>query len=355
MGFLKADPLEEEEVETEERVYKPRRVASNSEFGRRKKKEPLKPWTKRDRYLVFYILLFTILISGALAMSAREWKLPGFPRITLPSLNIFKGETIVIEGDNKTALSKQKAAGEKIIKEFRDETTDLSGVYGLYVVDLTTGYSFGIAENDIFQAASLIKLPIMAGMYQESEAGRLDLDSKYQLKSSDRVGGAGSLSGKPVGYETTYRNLIYLMGKQSDNSAFHITREYLGEDKFNQIAKKIGMTNTSLSENNTTPKDIGVFFEELWKGNAINSADKDELLSDMTDTIYEQWLKAGVPKEVRVAHKYGREVHVINDAGIVYAKKPYVVVIMTKGVVEPEGDEVFPTLSKIVYDGMTSE
>ena len=86
----------------------------------------------------------------------------------------------------------------------------------------------------------------------------------------------------------------------------------------------------------------------------------------MTDTIYEDHLRAGIPEGVRVAHKYGREVHVVNDAGIVFSDNPYgpeapqgrgplVIVIMSKGVIEKEADNIFPELAKVVYGIETKE
>jgi beta-lactamase class A len=185
----------------------------------------------------------------------------------------------------------------------------------------------------------------------ENEAGRFDLDQKYVLKNEDKIGGAGSLFGRPEGYETTYRNLLKLMGKQSDNTAFNIVRKTLGDEKINLAIKSIGMVKTNLSENETSPKDIGTFFEGLMANSFISRKDGDEILGNLTDTLYENWLVAGIPEGTRVAHKYGREVHVVNDGGIVFAKDPVVVVIMSKGVVEREADEVIPKLSKIVYEG----
>jgi beta-lactamase class A len=218
----------------------------------------------------------------------------------------------------------------------------------------------------------------MAGMFIEKEKGSLSLDTKYSLKNSDKVAGAGSLYSKAEGYEITYRDLVRLMGKQSDNTAFKIVRNILGDTKINEVIRQVGMEKTSLEENKTTPKDIGVFFENLWKahmqtpersnggqGEIISKESADEILDYLTDTSFENWLAAGIPKDIRIAHKYGRETHVVNDAGIVYSsdpsgsetlkgRRPYVVVIMTKGVVEREADGIFPELSRLIYNQMTS-
>lgn len=337
-----------------------------SKKTRSRKKEKPKPWGKRERILVFTVIVLTAGVSTVLSLSARAWKLPGLPRLAFPKMSVpfFGEETIIITRRvEQSAQVEQGKKAQKVTEEFKNKTKNLSGVYGLYVVNLDNGYFFGVNETETFQAASLIKLPVMVAVYLEAEEGNFDLNEKYTLKNSDKVGGAGSLSGKPAGYEITYRNLIRLMGKQSDNTAFKIVRNLLGDEKINKAIVKIGMKNTSLEENEMTPKDAGIFFEELWnarlsapersdggQGNIVSKESAEELLDLLTDTLYEEWLAAGITDNVRVAHKYGREVHVVNDAGIVFADKPIVMVIMSKGVVEHEADAIFPELSRMIYE-----
>lgn len=336
----------------------------------KRRKGPQEPWGKKERLLVLFILVVTVGSSAVLALSSRSWKLPGLPRLKIPTFNLpFGGEeTIVIKGDRE--LISQRESSEEAIQKFKEETEKLSGVYGLYVVDLGTGFSsdgkvssfaYGVNEGEVFEPASLNKLPVMAAMYLEEELGNLDLETKYILKNSDKVAGAGSLYARPEGYELTYRNLIRLMGKQSDNTAFNVVRNLLGEETIEQVMIRVGMKDTSIEENKTTPRDIGVFFEELWYGNIINIEHRDELLEFLTDTAYESWITEGVPDEIRVSHKYGREVRVVNDAGIIYAEKPsgpdspmgqrpFVLVIMSKGATEREADLIFPDLARIVFE-----
>ena len=143
------------------------------------------------------------------------------------------------------------------------------------------------------------------------------------------------------------------MGKESDNTAANIARSILGEEDIRQVISTIGMDNTVVigEDQETTPYDIGLFFEKLWEGDVVSKKHRDEILEYLTDTIYEEWLAAGIPKSIQVSHKYGREVHVVNDAGIVFSDDPFIVVILSKGVVEREADEFFPELSSIVYEG----
>lgn len=320
--------------------------------NRKRRVLPPKPWGMHERLWVLVALAVTIGASSILALTAREFKLPGLPRISFPALVLpsLKSEPIILVNDKATPVPTADAAKSKaVVGAFSGVTKGLSGVYAMYVVDLASSASYGTIEKETFEAASLIKLPLMSMMYSESENGRLDLETKYTLADSDKIGGSGSLAGKPAGTTVTYRKLIEYMGQQSDNTAFNIARHVMGDEKINTYTKNIGMTHTSLANNLTTPEDVGLYFEKLWNGKLINSANRDQLLGYLTDTWYEKWLAAGVPEGVRVAHKYGREAHVVNDAGIIYAPKPFVLVILSKGVVETQADENFPAMVRAVY------
>jgi beta-lactamase class A len=351
---------DEDYEENGERVSRRRSMRKNydDDKPRRRKKEPPKPWGKTERLLVFAILTLTVGMSAVLSLSARSWKLPGLPGIKLPSISLpnFGERTIIIEGNKD---DKRKA--DEMIANFKEKTRNLSGVYGLYIIRLENGSSYGVNEFEIFEAASLIKLPVMAAMYMQTESGDLDLETKHTLEADDKVGGAGSLINRPVGYTLTYKDLVRLMGKQSDNTAFNIARNILGDDEIEIVIGRTGMVSTSLSENETTPYDVGTFFEELWRENIVSEESRDAMLEFLTDTIYEDHLAAGIPDDIQVAHKYGREVHVVNDAGIIFAdepsgsetlqgRRPFIIVIMSKGVVESEADEVVPELAGMVYE-----
>jgi beta-lactamase class A len=282
--------------------------------NKRKRKEPAKPWGKRERILILILLILTVGASGFLALSSRNYKLPNLPRLsfTWPNLNPFKEGTIII-GRKDTSFDKEKLKAQAIIKGFEEKTKSLSGVYALYVLDLSTGFSFGVNENEVMQAASLIKLPLM--LYADGKVG----DAKIEA-----------------------------MGKRSDNAVFNELVTKFGKDNLQKYIDNLGMANTSLENNETIPKEIGDLFQKIY-------TDKNEkILGFLTDTIFENWLVAGIPQEVRVAHKYGREVHVVNDAGIVFSGKPFVLVIMTDGVIEREADAIFPELARGVYLGLSS-
>lgn len=332
MGLFnpKRDEDFEDELDVSDDPRKVRRQFKDlNPENRKSRKEPLKPWGVKERLTILIVLLLTVLTSAVLALSARNFKLPQFPAFklsTLSNLNPFKEQTIVI-GNKGSRVSQEKI--EKTKKEFKDATNDYSGIYAFYIYDINGDYYYGLNHQEVMQAASLIKLPIMYTAYKEFENGTLAREGNTDL--------------------------LEAMGKRSDNGAFIKMVNILGKENINRNISELGMSKTSLSENKTTPEEVGIFFKKLYKNELMNKEDTKELEGFMTNTIFEQWLRPGIPENITFVHKYGRELHSVSDAGIVMSDKPFVMVIMTDGVIEREADELIPKLSKLLYDNHTKE
>jgi len=87
----------------------------------------------------------------------------------------------------------------------------------------------------------------------------------------------------------------------------------------------------------------------------VNRENREELLSYLTKTAWEERIPAGVPEGVRVSHKVGTEIGVIADGGIVFAPKPYILVIMSKDVIEKEAKELLPRISGLIYTDLGTD
>ncbi|MBU2577834.1 class A beta-lactamase-related serine hydrolase [Patescibacteria group bacterium] len=290
--------------------------------------------------LLFLFGLTTILI--ALAVVYRE--LPGLIR----EMSDF---TTVVTQDFP---EKPTAIPTPRFNDLKDRVEQilvpLRGNYGIYFQSLETSESFSINGRESFTAASLIKLPVMLTLYREADAGRINLDDAYSLKESDRTNGAGPLQYKPSGYQITYREMSQLMGEQSDNTAFTIVSRLLGEEKIQATIDALGMKNTSFDKNMTTPEDIGLFFERLYRGRVVTDKSKEEILSFLTKTIWEDRIPAGIPKEIKVSHKIGTEIRVISDAGIVFSDSPFILAILSQNVNEIEAKKALPEITATIYE-----
>ena len=324
--------------------------------NKKKRKEPPKPWGVRERLIVLGILISTILISIILALPARDFKLSGLPRINFADFNIddiFGEKTIEIGQSGHFNINDQKA--QSAIKLFNQEIKPIAGLYGFLVIRLNDGSSYGVSDTEKFQGASLLKLPLLALLYKESEDGKINLDTRYILKNSDKVTGSGPLDNAKAGTVYTYRQLAELMAKDSDRTAYKIIKNILGDTTFNNFLETEGMTNTSITSGDTTPRDMGIILQNLNNGGIVNDKDKTEIFGFLTNTIYENWITAGVPKGVRVVHKFGEDVGVMTDAGIIFAKNPYIIVVMSNGITKSDADKVFPAVSKDIYNIETDQ
>ena len=73
--------------------------------NKKKRKEPPKPWGKKERVTVLIVMLTTLVVAGILAITARGLSSPqgihvssiNLPKINFGELNIFKEETIEIK------------------------------------------------------------------------------------------------------------------------------------------------------------------------------------------------------------------------------------------------------------------
>ncbi len=349
---LEDDELDDEDDEDDSHGKKPKKIKDLAPQNKRKRKEPIKPWGKIERSIVLVVLFLTVAGSGVLALMARNWKLPNSQRIVVPNLSNPLEKKITIESTNKNKEEEKEV--EEIVNKFKESSNKLSGIYGLSVIRLDSGVSYGVYQNEVFEAASVIKLPVIAALYVYDEQGQIDIDSSYYLKDSDKVGGSGWIIGQKAGTKFTLRELASAMGQQSDNTAFRIIINYLGKAKINEVIKNLGMTKTNIDENTTSPSDVSLFFQKLWKGEIVNPKNTNEILKILTNTGYENYLPKSVDDGIKVSHKYGRELHVLNDAGIVFTPKPYVIGIFTKGIVESEVEENFVKLGNIIFEAEKS-
>ena len=255
-----------------------------------------------------------------------------------------------IQDISREGLGSNRPQTGEVEKKIGDLVKGLQGTYGVYVYNLTSRHSYGFNQEKVFPAASLIKLPLIIALYQEAEAGNIDLESEYVLRAEDKKTGAGVIQYKPAGTKYTYRKLTELMGRNSDNTAFNVVRQLLGDERIQATIDDLGMTKTSLEENETSPTDIGLFFRKFYAQSLLTRNHRDEIVDYLTKTAFEDRIPAGVPEGVKVAHKIGNETNSFSDAGIVFGKEPFILVIISKDALEKEALEALQEITKIVWE-----
>lgn len=88
----------------------------------------------------------------------------------------------------------------------------------------------------------------------------------------------------------------------------------------------------------------------LYDNELVSKKSQKELFKNLTETVNEDRITAGVPTGVKVVHKFGSEEGIVNDCGIVYGDESYVICMLSMGVNEGEAQEVLPKISRVVWE-----
>jgi beta-lactamase class A len=213
--------------------------------------------------------------------------------------------------------------------------------------------------EESFEAASVVKLPILVELARRAEAGELKLQEKMTFEERFRAEGSGVLKERQAGGSYSLEQLAEWMITESDNTATDMLLDRLGMSAIEQQMRKLGLEHTTVQR---TIFDFDAFDRGL--DNRISAADTATLLLRMLSselprsawmldilqrTKRKDLLQARLPKDVKVAHKTGQLQGVLHDAGIVYTEPPYVIVVLTQGADESAAAEFIRRLSADVY------
>jgi beta-lactamase class A len=100
-----------------------------------------------------------------------------------------------------------------------ESATDFPGKAGIWVKHLTTGETAGVRDGDIFNSASVIKIPVMVLAFQMADRGELKLDERITIRKEDVRGGSGIFRYHDAGLQPTFRDVLLQMIITSDNTA----------------------------------------------------------------------------------------------------------------------------------------
>lgn len=244
------------------------------------------------------------------------------------------------------ASSKASSDSAKVPASLRKKVSDLiknASVNATFeYVDLKTGATYGVGAGQQMVAASMIKLLVLAAFLDQVDQGVLSLDDTYTLKSSDLVGGTGSLQAQGAGAQVTLRQAARLMITESDNVGANIIIDKVGKSAINDEADELGLAGTQLNrkmmqdngtQNYMTADDAAIIFRDIYEGQLGNQELSALALSWLKEQTDKTGFSTGLPSGVTFAHKTGQlsSPVVQNDGGIVLDDDPYILVAFTEG------------------------
>ncbi len=208
---------------------------------------------------------------------------------------------------------------EKMTGELTKQVSHHPGRVAVFLKDLKTQREWSYHPDDLFPAASLIKVPVLISAFYKIHAGELGLSDQLTLRRRTRVGGSGSLKWRPDGTKLTVEELLIRMINESDNTATAMLLDALGIGWVQQQFPRMGLLYTGIypegmsikggrvaHENYTTAREMSMLMESIYSGKAV---DKDssilmlEILKRRKATASR--LAKGLPMGWEIAHKTG--------------------------------------------------
>ena len=214
------------------------------------------------------------------------------------------------------------------------------GRAGLYCQDLESGREWSVRGEEVFEAASVIKLPILVEVFRQLESGEAREDEVFTIREEDKLPSCGALSYLHTGLAVTLCDLAVLMIILSDNTATNLLIGRLGMEKINAAIRDMGMSATCLRrrlfdgeaaargvKNTISPGEMGRLLAALYRGEVISPAASARMIRILSDQRLNGKIPFWLDGRVKCAHKTGEDSGITHDAAIVYAPRPFVLCV----------------------------
>jgi beta-lactamase class A len=226
-----------------------------------------------------------------------------------------------------------------------------------------------------FHAASTMKVPVLIELFRQARAGALSLDDRIPVVNQFHSivdGSAFTLDVSDdsdgdvrhhLGGTMAYRDLAEAMITVSSNFATNLIIEHLGAKKIQQTTDALGAPGMRVLRgveddkafqqglnNSTTARALLTLMEALARGKAVDAAASEEMVAILKRQKFNNRIPAGLPPGTVVAHKTGEITKIQHDAAIVYAERPFVLVVLVGGLDDAKaGSALAAEITRLLY------
>lgn len=243
-------------------------------------------------------------------------------------------------------------------KYVKRQLSSVPGHIGFYYKNLVTGETDGSRQTELFQAASVIKLPILAAILLEEREHPGVLQERLLVRDGDKVPGCGALQHISGTQAYDIESLCKLMITISDNTATNVLIRRFGIEFLNERFRVLGLQETKIfrflfdteaarqgKENLCQPKEIGSLLEEIYHGRCVSANASERMRAMLSQQQINHKIPSLLPPTVRVEHKTGEDEGITNDVGILYGREPCVLVFVSNETDVPAFEQVIRTVS----------
>jgi beta-lactamase class A len=232
-----------------------------------------------------------------------------------------------------------------------------------------------VRPDEVFHAASTMKVPVMIELFRQAGAGKLSLDEQLPIRNEFHSIVDGSVYKLDVGDDSdkevydaagkamSLRRLCELMITVSSNFAANLLIERLGVENIRATVTRLGADGMQVLRgveddkafekglnNTTTARGLLVLLQKIAEGQAVSPKADAEMVAILKRQHFNDAIPAGLPAGVAVAHKTGNITKIHHDAAIVEGPKPYVLVVLVRGIQdEKQSAALIASISREVW------
>jgi beta-lactamase class A len=233
-----------------------------------------------------------------------------------------------------------------------------------------------IRPDDEFHAASTMKIPVMVELFRQVHSRAMGLDDRIEVVNEfhsivdgspytlDMGDDSDAAVYKRIGGTMSYRELCEAMITVSSNFATNLLIERLGAKRIQETVNQLGAPGMHVLRgveddkafqkglnNTTTARALMTLLLKLANGEAVDRSASDQMIAVLERQTLHDRIPAGLPTGTRIAHKTGEITKIQHDAAIVYAKRPFVLVVLVRGQADPKvGSKLIADLTRALYD-----
>jgi beta-lactamase class A len=227
-----------------------------------------------------------------------------------------------------------------------------------------------------FHAASTMKVPVMIELFRQARAGTVKLDEPLAVKNefaSIVDGSPYALSTgddsdaevyKRIGQTMTLLELCEPMITVSSNFATNLLIQRLGAPNVQRTVDGLGAGGMIVRRgvedskafaaglnNSTTARALMTIMERIARLEAVDADASRQMIDILKRQHFNDAIPANLPAGTPVAHKTGSITKIHHDAAIVYGPRPFVLVVLTRGVGDiKESAALIARIARLLYD-----
>jgi beta-lactamase class A len=239
----------------------------------------------------------------------------------------------------------QDKPDKKLQQKLDNLVKGFNGEVGIYVKHLKTGKYAAVNADTIFPTASMIKVPIMCGVFDQIQKGNLTYHQPLIYRDSLLYAGEDIIGSFKDGEKVALSKVQMLSITTSDNTGSLWLQKLAGGENINAWLEQNGFQDTRLNSRTqgrreyqqkygwgqTTPREMASLLVKIRRGEAISAAASERMYRNLIRIYFDEQALSQIPPYVQVASKSGA----VNEA------RSEVVLVNA-----PHGDYVFCIATK---------